>query len=372
MRAVIDRAPVVAVPEPARALYLAALARVTTRRPILVTVPTAAEAERIARDLAPIPRARRGRAVPGVGDAAVRAGVTLPRDHGPPAAGDVAAARGRRRARRRSSSRRCGPSCSGSARTSRTSSPSASSSGDAIDRDALVERLVGAWATGASTRSRRGARSRCAGSIVDVYPATADHPVRIDLWGDEVERLSRFSVGDQRSTARHRRGRGLPVPRAAPDRRGARPRRGAASPSAPWGREQWERLAEGQVFDGMESWLPWLPPRAPPARPAARRRPRAARRAAAHARPRPGPPRRGGRARRPARRHVGSRGHEFPRLSLPFDRLLARTHTATTSVLAAPDAPDTPHLGATAFDPVVGDAEALASRLRALSRAGTA
>ena len=26
----------------------------------------------------------------------------------------------------------------------------------------------------------------------------------------------------------------------------------------PWGREQWERLAEGQTFDGMESWLPWL------------------------------------------------------------------------------------------------------------------
>ena len=26
----------------------------------------------------------------------------------------------------------------------------------------------------------------------------------------------------------------------------------------PWGREQWERLAEGLTFDGMESWLPWL------------------------------------------------------------------------------------------------------------------
>src|SRR5690606_7172917 len=25
-----------------------------------------------------------------------------------------------------------------------------------------------------------------------------------------------------------------------------------------WGREQWERLAEGVHFDGMESWLPWL------------------------------------------------------------------------------------------------------------------
>ena len=51
VRAVIDRVPVVAVPEPARALYLAALARVTTRRPILVTVPTAAEAERVTHDL---------------------------------------------------------------------------------------------------------------------------------------------------------------------------------------------------------------------------------------------------------------------------------------------------------------------------------
>src|SRR5262249_59930353 len=51
VRAVIDRAPVVAVPEPARALHLAALPRVTTRRPVLVAVPTAAEAERVAHDL---------------------------------------------------------------------------------------------------------------------------------------------------------------------------------------------------------------------------------------------------------------------------------------------------------------------------------
>ncbi len=26
----------------------------------------------------------------------------------------------------------------------------------------------------------------------------------------------------------------------------------------PWGRAQWERLSEGLLFDGMESWLPWL------------------------------------------------------------------------------------------------------------------
>ena len=38
------------------------------------------------------------------------------------------------------------------------------------------------------------------GSIVDVFGSTADAPVRIDLWGDEVDRLTEFSVGDQRST----------------------------------------------------------------------------------------------------------------------------------------------------------------------------
>ena len=27
---------------------------------------------------------------------------------------------------------------------------------------------------------------------------------------------------------------------------------------APWAAEQWERLADGHTFDGMESWLPWL------------------------------------------------------------------------------------------------------------------
>ena len=26
----------------------------------------------------------------------------------------------------------------------------------------------------------------------------------------------------------------------------------------PWGRAHWDRLADGQWFDGMESWLAWL------------------------------------------------------------------------------------------------------------------
>ncbi len=51
VRAAVARESVVAVPDSARALYVAALAGVTTRRPILVAVPTAPEAERLAHDL---------------------------------------------------------------------------------------------------------------------------------------------------------------------------------------------------------------------------------------------------------------------------------------------------------------------------------
>ena len=41
----------VAVPEAARAIWVSALARASSRRPVLVAVPTAAEAERLVHDL---------------------------------------------------------------------------------------------------------------------------------------------------------------------------------------------------------------------------------------------------------------------------------------------------------------------------------
>ena len=45
------RAALLAVPEPARPLTIAGLATVGSRRPILVAVPTTAEAERLVHDL---------------------------------------------------------------------------------------------------------------------------------------------------------------------------------------------------------------------------------------------------------------------------------------------------------------------------------
>ena len=83
------------------------------------------------------------------------------------------------------------------------------------------------------------------GSIVDVYPATADHPVRIDLWGDEVDRLSQFSVADQRSTASIADAWIFPVRELLPTDE-VRARGRELLQTQPWGREQWERLAEGR------------------------------------------------------------------------------------------------------------------------------
>ena len=65
------------------------------------------------------------------------------------------------------------------------------------------------------------------GSIIDVYPSTASMPVRIDLWGDEVDRLTEFAVADQRSTRRRRVSRSSRVARSCTPSETRRARRDA-------------------------------------------------------------------------------------------------------------------------------------------------
>ena len=98
------------------------------------------------------------------------------------------------------------------------------------------------------------------GEIIDVYPSSGEVPIRIDLWGDEVDRLTTFGVNDQRATADLDEVLIFPARELLPDddvraRAAARrpPSRGVASSG--------NVSAEGQLFDGMESWLPWLPTR---------------------------------------------------------------------------------------------------------------
>ena len=251
---------------PAQAFVLAGLVRLGSRRPVLVVTPTGAAAAQLAHDLEAFTGGGSdapdgpgdGRGLPGLGDPALRAGQPRRRHHGPTAPAAVAAGR---RAPRPAPARaswwprsRRSSSASGPWRTA--ARPVVVAKGDRVVVDELVADLVAMGYRRESMVEHRGELA-VRGGIVDVFPSTADEPVRIDLWGDEVDRLTRFDVADQRSIDDLAQVELFGCRELVADE-AMRKRAAGLVGSAPWGRHQWDRLADGEQFDGMESWLPWL------------------------------------------------------------------------------------------------------------------
>jgi transcription-repair coupling factor (superfamily II helicase) len=357
-------AAVVAVPEPARAITIAGLAHLSGRHPLVVAVPTSTEADRVAHDL---------RAFLGADDVDVfPAWETLPFERVSPSV-DTMGRRLRAMWRLRDPERmprvlvasvralvqRLGPHVE-------DVEPVVVKPGDVLDPTELVSRLTAAGYRREYQVEHRG-EVAVRGSIVDVFPSTADVPVRIDLWGDEVDRLTEFSVADQRSTVDVECAELFPCRELLPTD-DVRERASKLIAKEPWGREHWERLAEGTTFDGMESWLPWLTegehtlfdllgaeaqvlliePR--------RMRDRAAELLDEEA----------DLAGSLAQTWGVPAEREFPRLHLTFDRLLSHTDVPAWSVTTAPDSPDTPAVDARGWDPVVGEPGRLAQSLSEL------
>jgi transcription-repair coupling factor (superfamily II helicase) len=360
---------VLAVPEPARAFAVAGLAHLSGRRPLVVAVPTTTDAERLVNDL-----------VVYLGEEQVDlfpAWETLPFERVSPNVETM----GRRLrtlwhlsggtadgprvvvAPVRALVQRLGPHVE-------DVEPIVVRPGDQVDPTDLVARLVHAGYRREYQVEHRG-EVAVRGSIVDVFPSTADTPVRIDLWGDEVDRLTSFSVSDQRSTGDLDGAEVFPCRELLPTKE-VRSRAERLVATEPWGREHWERLAEGQTFDGMESWLPWLTegehvlldlvgPEAQVLLVEPRRmRDRAADLLAEEE----------DLARSLARTWGVEGDRPFPRLHLPFDRLLAHTDVPAWTVTTAPEGPDVATVAATGWDPVVGDGSRLVSQLRDLLSRG--
>ncbi len=71
--------------------------------------------------------------------------------------------------------------------------------GDTVDLDTLKKKLLSigyencALVEGVGQFSTRG-------GIIDIYPVTENSPVRIELWGDEIDTISRFDIVTQRRT----------------------------------------------------------------------------------------------------------------------------------------------------------------------------
>lgn len=76
--------------------------------------------------------------------------------------------------------------------------------GHEISHDDLVDRLVALGYERVAQVEERGDLA-VRGGIVDVYPATAEMPLRVDLFGDSVEELRAFSPFTQRTIRRERR-----------------------------------------------------------------------------------------------------------------------------------------------------------------------
>ena len=70
--------------------------------------------------------------------------------------------------------------------------------GDEAPLEDVVDALAGAAYTRTDLVERRG-EFAVRGGILDVFPPTEEHPVRVEFWGDTVEEIRWFKVADQRS-----------------------------------------------------------------------------------------------------------------------------------------------------------------------------
>ncbi|MDQ1486402.1 MAG: hypothetical protein QOJ62_2095 [Actinomycetota bacterium] len=70
--------------------------------------------------------------------------------------------------------------------------------GDTADLDDVVQRLIMAGYTRLDLVERRG-EIAVRGGILDVFPPTEDHPLRVEFFGDEVDEIRFFKAADQRS-----------------------------------------------------------------------------------------------------------------------------------------------------------------------------
>ncbi len=70
--------------------------------------------------------------------------------------------------------------------------------GDEHDFEELIERLV-SLAYGRVDMVEKRGEFAVRGGIIDVFPPTAEHPLRLEFWGDEVTEIRSFAVADQRS-----------------------------------------------------------------------------------------------------------------------------------------------------------------------------
>lgn len=138
--------------------------------------------------------------------------------------------------------------------------------GEEVDFDSAVAALSDAAYSRVDLVGHRG-EFAVRGGIIDVFPPTEDHPLRIDFFGDEVDSITAFSVADQRSLlGEDAQQESLTCPPCREMLLTEHVRNQAAQlqESMPASSDMLEKISQGMAVEGMESLAPLLVERMDP------------------------------------------------------------------------------------------------------------
>jgi transcription-repair coupling factor (superfamily II helicase) len=129
--------------------------------------------------------------------------------------------------------------------------------GQEADLEEVVTRLVEIGYARSDLVEKRGDIA-VRGGILDVFPPTEEHPLRVDFFGDEVEEVRYFKVTDQRSLEVAADGLWAPPCRELLLTPGVRARAKELAREWPGLGEVLSKLADGIMVEGMEAFAPTL------------------------------------------------------------------------------------------------------------------
>ncbi|MFJ9040480.1 transcription-repair coupling factor [Streptomyces sp. NPDC102406] len=135
--------------------------------------------------------------------------------------------------------------------------PVALRSGQSADLNETVEALAAAAYARVELVEKRG-EFAVRGGILDVFPPTEEHPLRVEFWGDDVEEIRYFKVADQRSLEIAEHGLWAPPCRELLLTDDVRARAADLAELHPELGELLGKIAEGIAVEGMESLAPVL------------------------------------------------------------------------------------------------------------------
>ena len=129
--------------------------------------------------------------------------------------------------------------------------------GDEADLERVVEQLVDTAYARVDLVEKRG-EFAVRGGILDVFPPTEEHPLRVEFWGEEVEEVRYFQVADQRSLEVAADGLWAPPCRELLLTPAVRSRAKALALVHPELVDILDRIADGTPVEGMEALAPVL------------------------------------------------------------------------------------------------------------------